>query len=85
MFGSKQLEELAKSLFSTLPSSLKNLEHDIQEQFKDILQTAFARMDLVTRDEFDIQIKVLARTREKIDALQSQVTALLTESDKSIE
>lgn len=85
MFGSKQLEELAKSLFSTLPSSLKNLEHDIQAQFKDILQAAFTRMDLVTRDEFDVQIKVLARTREKIDALQSQVSALLEENNKHIE
>jgi ubiquinone biosynthesis accessory factor UbiK len=85
MFGSKQLEELAKSLFSTLPSSLKNLEHDIQAQFKDILQAAFTRMDLVTRDEFDVQIKVLARTREKIDALQSQVSALLEEKNKHIE
>lgn len=79
MFDPKQLEELARKLFSALPDSLQNLETDIQQQFKDILHATFTRMDLVTRDEFDIQIKVLARTREKIDALQQQVDTLLQE------
>lgn len=79
MFPPKQLEDLAKTLFSALPTSLQNLENDIQQQFKEILQATFARMDLVTREEFDIQIKVLARTREKIDSLQAQVDALLQE------
>ena len=79
--GPKQLEDLAKKLFSALPSSLQNLETDIQQQFKEILHATFTRMDLVTRDEFDVQLKVLARTREKIDALQNQVDALL--KDKS--
>lgn len=79
MFPPKQLEDLAKTLFSALPTSLQNLESEIQQQFKEILQATFARMDLVTREEFDIQIKVLARTREKIDSLQAQVDALLQE------
>lgn len=77
MFAPKQLEDLAKKLFSALPSSLQNLETDIQQQFKDIITATFARMDLVTREEFDVQTKVLARTREKIDMLQAQVDALL--------
>lgn len=79
MFVPKQFDDLAKKLYNALPSSLQNLENEIQQQFKDILQSAFARMDLVTREEFDVQIKVLARTREKIDALQLQVDALLRE------
>lgn len=77
MFNSKQLEDLANKLFSALPASLQNLETDIQNQFKDILHATFTRMDLVTREEFDVQIKVLARTREKIELLQKQVDALL--------
>lgn len=84
MFAPKQLEELAKKLFTALPSSLQNLETDIQQQFKEILHAAFTRMDLVTRDEFDVQTKVLARTREKIDALQDQVDALLKEKSSRI-
>ncbi len=77
MFAPKQLEDLAKNLIAILPPSLQNLEKDIQQQFKEILQSTFARLDLVTRDEFDIQVKVLARTREKLDALQMHVESLL--------
>jgi BMFP domain-containing protein YqiC len=77
MFNSQHLEELAKKLYSSLPSSLQQVEGEIQQSFKDILQMAFARMDLVTREEFDVQRKVLARTREKVDELEKQVRVLL--------
>ena len=77
MFNSQHLEELAKKLYSSLPSSLQQVEGEIQQSFKDILQMAFARMDLVTREEFDVQRKVLARTREKVDDLEKQVRVLL--------
>lgn len=77
MFAPKHIEELAKKLFTALPVSLQNLEADIQQQFREILQAAFAHLDLVTREEFDVQTRVLARTREKIDALENQVELLL--------
>ena len=77
MFDPKSFEELAKKLYTALPTSLQNFENEIQQKFKDILQSAFTHMDLVTREEFDVQIKVLSRTREKVDALQMQVQALL--------
>ena len=72
-----QLQELAQKLFAILPPGLQTLEHDIQQQFKDILQATFSQMDLLTREEFDVQVKVLARTREKVEALQQQVNELL--------
>ena len=75
--------DLAKKLYSALPTSLQNFENEIQQKFKEILQSTFTRMDLVTREEFDVQTKVLARTREKIEALQAQVQALIdAKSDK---
>lgn len=77
MSAPKQLEELAKKLYDALPTSLQNFENEIQQKFKEILQSAFAHMDLVTREEFDVQQKVLARTREKVDLLEAQVQALL--------
>ena len=77
MFNSQHLEDLAKKLYSSLPSSLQQVEGEIQQSFKDILQMTFARMDLVTREEFDVQRKVLARTREKVDDLEKQVRVLL--------
>ncbi len=76
MFDPKQFDDLANKLFSALPSGLQNLEQDMQQKFKEILQAACAHMDLVTRDEFDVQCKVLARTREKLEHLQQQVDLL---------
>ena len=77
MLGTQSLDELAQSLFKALPTQLQNLDETLKQQFKSILQTSFERLDLVTREEFDIQCKVLARTREKLEALQLQVNQLM--------
>ena len=82
MFDPKQFDDLAQKLFSTLPSSLQNFEKEIQQKFKEILQATFARMDLITREEFDVQTKVLARTREKLELLQKQVDVLINAQEK---
>lgn len=84
MFDPKQFDDLAKKLFAALPTSLQNIEKDIQQKFKEVLQSAFAHMDLITREEFDVQTKVLARTREKVDHLQKQIDELVNQ-DKKIE
>lgn len=76
MFNPKDFEELSKKLYAALPTSLQNLENDIQQKFQEILKATFIKMDLVTREEFDVQIKVLLRTREKVEALQKEVDAL---------
>ncbi|HHT0592979.1 TPA: ubiquinone biosynthesis accessory factor UbiK [Legionella anisa] len=82
MFDPKQFDDLAKKLFAALPTSLQNIEKDIQQKFKDVLQAAFAHMDLITREEFDVQTKVLARTREKVDHLQKQLDVLIAQLNK---
>lgn len=81
MFDPKQFDELAQKLFAALPTSLQNIEKDIQHKFKEVLQSTFARMDLITREEFDVQCKVLARTREKLEHLQQQVDELVNHQD----
>lgn len=78
MFDPKQFDDIANKLFAALPTSLQNFEKEIQQKFKEVLQSTFNRMDLITRDEFDVQSKVLARTREKLDHLQAQVDELLS-------
>ncbi len=77
MFDPKQFDDIAKKLFSSLPTSMQNFDTEIQQKFKEILQATFARMDLITREEFDVQAKVLARTREKLEALEKEVNNLL--------
>lgn len=80
MFDPKHFDELAKKLISALPDSLQNIENDIQQKFKEVLRYTFSRMDLVTREEFDVQTKVLARTREKLEEIQAQMDILIQQS-----
>lgn len=76
MLDASTFDTLAKKLYAAIPSGLHQVDKDIQAQFKQILQSAFAQLDLVTREEFDVQTKVLARTREKVNALQKQLDEL---------
>ena len=76
----KIFEELAQKLYEILPNNLKQAEANVEQQFKEILMATFAHLHLVTREEFDVQCKVLLRTREKIEQLQKNVDKLLMES-----
>jgi BMFP domain-containing protein YqiC len=76
MINKKQIDELVQKLYSSLPSSLQNLENEVQQKFSAILQTTFNHLDLVTREEFDVQTKVLAKTRSKVEELSKQLAQL---------
>jgi BMFP domain-containing protein YqiC len=76
MLDPKHLDELTQRLSSLLPQGVKNVQTDIEKNIRSVLQSALAKMDLVTREEFDVQSAVLARTRAKLEALEKQVTAL---------
>lgn len=69
-------DDLAKKLCEALPPAMRNLQEDLERSFKSILQSAFTKMDLITRQEFDVQAGVLARTRTKLEALEIRVTQL---------
>ena len=70
------LDDLAGRLVEAVPQNLKAIGEDLERNFKSLLQTGLAKMDLVTRDEFDVQVAVLARTREKLEALEARLTKL---------
>ncbi|MCD6046026.1 MAG: uncharacterized protein K0R48_1189 [Gammaproteobacteria bacterium] len=76
MFDSKFFEALSKKLSDVLPDSLHGVKKDLEKNFHSVLQSAFAKLDLVTRDEFDVQIKVLSKTRLKLENLIEQVAKL---------
>ena len=76
MFDTKKLDALAKRLSDALPEGIKHLSADVEENFRSILQSTFAKLDLVNREEFDIQTKVLAETRRKLDELTLQVSEI---------
>ena len=75
-FNGPTLDELARKLADAVPGNIKSMGEDMERNFKSLLQSALARMDLVTREEFDVQLAVLARTREKLEALEARLAAL---------
>lgn len=70
------LDELARRLLESLPAGARSLPRDLEVNFRAVLRANLARLDLVTRDEFDAQARVLERTRAKLEALEAQVAAL---------
>jgi len=76
MFDPKMLDDLAKRLSNAVPSGVQNLQHDLQKNFRSSISSTLSQLDLVTREEFDIQSGVLQRTREKLEALEKQISEL---------
>ncbi len=73
MFDPKTIDDIANRLAGAVPSGLNNLKEDMEKNFHAILQTALGKLDLVTREEFEVQKGVLAKTRAKLEALEKQV------------
>jgi BMFP domain-containing protein YqiC len=82
MIDLAQLDELARRLSSLVPPGLRDSREELQQNFKSVLQAGLGKLDLVTREEFDVQRAVLARTRDKLEALERQL-AELAEAGKS--
>lgn len=76
MIDLAQLDELARRLSSLVPPGLRESREELQQNFKSVLQAGLGKLDLVTREEFDVQRAVLARTREKLEALERQLAEL---------
>ncbi len=77
----EHIDELARRLSSLVPPSLRGpasseLREELQQNFKSVLQSGLGKLDLVTRDEFDVQRAVLLRTRDKLNELQRAVAQL---------
>jgi ubiquinone biosynthesis accessory factor UbiK len=72
----KMLDDLARRLSETVPPGLTALRDDLERNFRAVLQSGLARLDLVTRQEFDVQSGVLRRTRERLEQLESRLAQL---------
>lgn len=76
MLDAKLLDDIAKRLSGAVPASAKAVQADVEKNLRAATQSVFDRLDLVTREEFDVQRKVLARSRSKIEQLEKQVAEL---------
>jgi ubiquinone biosynthesis accessory factor UbiK len=75
-FDPRLIDDLARRLAGAVPENVSALRRDLEQNFKGVLQAQLARLDLVTREEFDVQSAVLRRTREKLEALERRLAAL---------
>ncbi|MCG5496561.1 accessory factor UbiK family protein [Ectothiorhodospira haloalkaliphila] len=76
MIDNKSLDEMVRKLSGMMPESVQHVQADIEKNLKAGLSGAFHRMDLVTREEFEVQAAMLERTRERLSAMEVRVKAL---------
>lgn len=75
-FDPRLVDELARRLAGAVPESVVGLRRDLEANFKGLLQSQLAKLNLVTREEFDVQANVLKRTRAKLNALEKRLAEL---------
>ena len=71
-----RIDEIARRLMERVPPALRSMQADLESNFKAILRERLSKLDLVSRDEFDAQSKVLERTRSRLEALDARLAAL---------
>ncbi len=76
MIDAKTLDELARRLAATMPAGLIAVQRDIEKNIRAGLESVFQRLDLVSREEYDVQVSLLARSREKLNALEKRIDEL---------
>ena len=70
------IDNLARRLAESVPEGLRAMREDLESNFRGVLRSGLAKLDLVTREEFEVQEAVLARTREKLEALEARLKSL---------
>jgi BMFP domain-containing protein YqiC len=71
-----RIDEIARRLLESVPPALRTVQKDLESNFRAVLREGLSKLDLVSRDEFDAQAKVLERTRSRLELLEARLTAL---------
>ena len=79
MIDLRKIEEIAEGIAKVLPAGTEQVRAEIRDSVRVVLESSFARMNLVTREEFDAQTALLRRTREKLDELEAVIAAMEAE------
>ncbi|MEZ5564071.1 MAG: accessory factor UbiK family protein [Gammaproteobacteria bacterium] len=72
----KFIEDLARKLAANVPGSVRAMQADLERNFEVLLGNTFEKLELVTREEFDVQRRVLERTRDKLGKVEAQLRAM---------
>lgn len=76
MMDSIRIDELARRLLERVPEGLRSVQADLENNFRAVLRERLSKLDLVSRDEFDAQARVLERTRARLEALEARLATL---------
>jgi len=76
MIDPKKIEQIARQVHESMPKGIRDFGEDVEKKIRQTLQSQLARLDLVSREEFDVQTQVLLRTREKLTALEQRISDL---------
>jgi BMFP domain-containing protein YqiC len=71
-----RIDDIARRLMDNLPPALRATQRDLESNFRAVLRAGLGKLDLVTREEFDVQSRVLERTRARLEALEGRLQAL---------
>lgn len=85
MFNPQKLEEIAKQVSDAMPEGVKNIGEDIDRKVKQVLQAQLGKLDMVSREEFEVQTQVLLRTREKLAEMEAKIEEIESKSAQQIE
>jgi ubiquinone biosynthesis accessory factor UbiK len=75
-----RIDDLARRLLEKVPPALRSVQEDLETNFRAILRERLSQLDLVSRDEFDAQTRVLERTRVRLEALEARLAAMEAEA-----
>ena len=76
MIDPKKIDQIARQVHESMPKGLRDLGEDVEKKIRQVLQSQLTRLDLVSREEFDVQTQVLLRTREKLALLEQRISDL---------
>lgn len=76
MDSSFRIDEIARRLLERVPPAVRSMQQDLESNFRAVLRERLSKLDLVSRDEFDAQSRVLERTRSRLEALEKRLAEL---------
>jgi len=79
----ESIDELARRLADSVPKGLRSIKDDLEKNFRSVLQSGLGKLDLVTREEFEVQEAVLARTRQKLEGLEERLQSIEAKKAKT--
>ncbi|WJV63339.1 accessory factor UbiK family protein [Pectobacteriaceae bacterium C52] len=80
MIDPKKIEQIARQVHKSMPKGIRELGEDVEKKIRQVLQSQLTKLNLVNREEFDIQTQVLLRTREKLAMLEQRLAELETKT-----